>query len=335
MNEKKSPKILFVAPRGAQFCLNDYNIISERFIVKKIDYSWSNLKSVATLPLKIIKGAIWADISVCWFGSFHSLLTIIIFKMLNKKNIVIAGGYDAVRMPEFNYGLMRNRLSSIIPTLSFTYADSLLAVSQNTINDINKNTNIKNNKIILLYNGIDTNKYYSTGEKDNIVLTVAFVTRTSYKRKGIDYFIKTARQFPQYKFILAGKIEEGFLEMIKNNAPSNLIITGYLPEDQLLLLYQRAKIYFQHSFHEAFGCSVVEAMLCECIPVVSNGGALPEVVGDTGFIISYGDESDLFEKMKIALNDDGKGILARQRALRYFDLSTRKDKLISIIERLT
>jgi len=47
-----------------------------------------------------------------------------------------------------------------------------------------------------------------------------------------------------------------------------------------------SKIYLQLSRHEAFGVSVVEAMKYGCIPIVSNAFALPEVVGNNGYIIN-------------------------------------------------
>jgi len=48
-------------------------------------------------------------------------------------------------------------------------------------------------------------------------------------------------------------------------------------------------------------------MLCECVPVVTKNGALPEVVGDTGFYVAYDDERDVAEGIKKALKSE-KGV---------------------------
>ena len=64
----------------------------------------------------------------------------------------------------------------------------------------------------------------------------------------------------------------------------DLDFTGYVDDEQLLQYYQKAKVYVQFSKHEGFGASVVEAMLCECVPLVSNKGSLPEVVGGYGLV---------------------------------------------------
>lgn len=55
---------------------------------------------------------------------------------------------------------------------------------------------------------------------------------------------------------------------------------GFVQDENLLMYYQRAKVYdVQVSAHEAFGMSLAESMLCECILVVTDRVALPEVVG--------------------------------------------------------
>lgn len=68
------------------------------------------------------------------------------------------------------------------------------------------------------------------------------------------------------------------IDYLKSIATPNVEFTGFVAEDELIKWYQKAKVYNQPSWHEGFGISVAEAILCECIPVVSDCGALPEVV---------------------------------------------------------
>ena len=98
----------------------------------------------------------------------------------------------------------------------------------------------------------------------------------------------------------------------------------------MLKYYQRAKVYVQVSAHEGFGCSLAEAMLCECVPVVTNKGAIPEVVGDTGFYVPYGDLKATAEAIKEALKSD-RGKEARERIKRMFPVEKREEKLVSLI----
>jgi len=92
-------------------------------------------------------------------------------------------------------------------------------------------------------------------------------------------------------------------------------------------------VYAQFSFHEAFGCSVAEAMLCNCIPVVTAGTSLPEVVGDAGFTVTHWDEKEAAEAIKKALDaPDELGEKARERILTEFPLKKREKELIKRIE---
>jgi len=74
-------------------------------------------------------------------------------------------------------------------------------------------------------------------------------------------------------------------------------------------------------------------MACECVPVVTERGPLPDTVGPTGFYVPYGDVGATVEAIKKALNS-GKGKEARERIKRMFPLEKRKGELIREIEEL-
>ena len=74
-------------------------------------------------------------------------------------------------------------------------------------------------------------------------------------------------------------------------------------------------------------------MLCECVPVATERGALPEVVGDTGFYAKYGDEKTTADAIKEALNSQ-KGEKAKERIKENFSCEAREEKLARLIEEL-
>ena len=82
-----------------------------------------------------------------------------------------------------------------------------------------------------------------------------------------------------------------------------------------------------------FGMALAEAMACECIPVLTNNAALPEVVGDVGFYVPYGDEEATAEAIEEALKSD-KGEEARERIKNMFPVERREKGLIQIIEEM-
>jgi len=72
-----------------------------------------------------------------------------------------------------------------------------------------------------------------------------------------------------------------------------------------------------------FGMALTEAMACESVPVLTNNVALPEVVGDVGFYVPYGDEKVTAEAIKEALNSN-RGKEAREKIKNMFGVHSRK-----------
>jgi len=103
----------------------------------------------------------------------------------------------------------------------------------------------------------------------------------------------------------------------------------------LIKMYCSTKVYIQISIHESFGISVAEAMICECIPVVSRRSALPEVVGDCGFYVDQLNPESVSTKIKEALSHSNKlGKKARDRVRNHLPLEKRKRELLAAFESL-
>jgi glycosyltransferase involved in cell wall biosynthesis len=82
-----------------------------------------------------------------------------------------------------------------------------------------------------------------------------------------------------------------------------------------------------------FVMAPAEGMACGCVPVVTDRGALPEVVGDTGFYVPYGDEKATAEAIKKALNSD-KGKKSRDRIKKMVPIERREKDLKEIIKEM-
>lgn len=163
------------------------------------------------------------------------------------------------------------------------------------------------------------------------MITVGGVSRSNLRRKGLETFVKSASLVPEARFVVIGKYQDDSIDSLKSIASPNVSFTGFVDDSDLLQWYQKAKVYVQVSAYESFGMSLAEAMLCQCVPVVSERGALPEVVGETGYYASFEDEKATAEAIKSALNSD-RGLLARRRIQTLFPQSRREEALKDAIE---
>jgi glycosyltransferase involved in cell wall biosynthesis len=165
------------------------------------------------------------------------------------------------------------------------------------------------------------------------VLTVGIVDRMNLDRKGLRAFAQAAKLLPELDFVIAGAVVGDAGIELEQVGAANLTVTGWLKDAQLADLYQRASVYVQASRHEGFGVSVAEAMLARCVPVVTRAGALPEVVGDTGVLLTDGSPQTVADGVREALGL-GTGEAARTVVLERFSVEQRRDGLLALIDEL-
>lgn len=96
--------------------------------------------------------------------------------------------------------------------------------------------------------------------------------------------------------------------------------TGYIDRGALRNLYEGASVLVLPSFHEGFGLPAVEAMTIGVPVVVSDRGALPEVVGDAGLVVDPTEPIALAEAIERILTDEP---FARACAERGFQRAAR------------
>jgi len=316
-------KIAFIYYDFSSFVRQDCEILSRHFKVVKTNYR---------KPLDIFKviASLWkCDAAFSWFASGHSFIAVLFSKLLGKRSIIIAGGYDVACVPEINYGQFTlSRAKRFMTVYSLKYADLVLPVSEFTKREVLRWAEPQ--KIEVVYNGIDIKSFQAGGKKEDLVITVGGVNRSNLKRKGLETFVKSARLVPEARFVVVGKEQDDSINRLRSIASPNVSFTGFVSDRELLQWYQRAKVYVQVSAYESFGMSLAEAMLCQCVPVVTERGALPEVVGDTGYYVSNGDEEATAQQIKKALRSE-QGPLAKKRVEDSFSLQKREAALLKMM----
>lgn len=109
-------------------------------------------------------------------------------------------------------------------------------------------------------------------------------------RKNLDRLIQAYSCLPKelrktHQLVIASKVtpeDKQLLKGIARNAHLNddeLVITGYVSDEDLVHLYNNCRLFVFPSLHEGFGLPPLEAMACGAPVIASNTTSLPEVIG--------------------------------------------------------
>lgn len=82
------------------------------------------------------------------------------------------------------------------------------------------------------------------------------------------------------------------------------IMTGFVPEVDLVKLYNACKLFIFPSWHEGFGLPALEAMQCGRPVIASNSSSLPEVIGNPDALFDAHDEASITAKLFQSLTDE-------------------------------
>jgi glycosyltransferase involved in cell wall biosynthesis len=335
----KRCKILFVHPYPADqistFVRQDLCLLREFCDVQEL--SLCDFAHPFRTPMT--SQAMWRtvarrDLVFGWFGSCAPF--VLMARVLRKPSILVGGGGDVVSVPEIGYGVPPRRTWRDSLMLSgFRAASRVLLFSESSKQSLLALPGMRHANLQTLYLGIDGDHFAPAGEKQRRALTVGFMTTVSVKRKGIQAFIEAARLVPDIPFRLSGRaMDEPAVTALISGAPANLTYLGFLDDEELLAEYRQATVYAQLSMHEGFGVALAEAMACECVPVVTRSGSIPEVVGDAGIYVDDTAPATVSAAVSQILNSDTRamGRRARERVLDLFPIAKRREGLRRVVE---
>jgi glycosyltransferase involved in cell wall biosynthesis len=327
MHSNKNIRILFVYPYLSSFIEHDLNVLKNYFNVDSY-----HVKTIYSLKimLDLFKKINSCDMCFIWFADSHATLTVLISKLLNKKTVLVVGGFEVANNPEIKYGLLRNLFSSLRVKYALNKSSIILAVSEFSRQEIAQNTT--NANLFLIYNGVDVELFKYSDSKENLVVTIGNSYKKSCVLKGIETFVKSSNELKDLNFVIIGSYDEKTVTYL-NKLSNNISFTGPLPQEEIITWLQKARVYCQLSYRESFGMALVESMSCGCIPVVTDRGAIPEVVGNTGYYVPYNDYKETVRCIRESLLCDN-GLLARNRVSAQFSMKIRETKLIKVINDL-
>lgn len=342
------PKLLYFYPNEASYVTKDLKIVGENFTVIKLCVQPSKKWLLPFLMVYQKVLCLWhfrAKYIVCQFAGYHSLIPVIIGNILRIKTVIILGGSDCASFPEINYGNYRKKLLGWFTAKSIENAKILSPVHEKMIGydyEYEKFSNkrqgysafTKPNKALIkvIYNGFYTDVFKITGQtrEKNFVAIAAYNRDAVYYLKGIDLLEKAALKFPETKFTVVG-VSPQFLN---KHRPPNLIFMPFVAANELVEILNKHYFYCQLSISEGFPNALCEAMLCGCIPVVSNVCSMPDIIGNTGLVLPKRNEERLFEIIeKLLLKSDLELACkaSRNRVVENYSFENRRTELLKVL----
>ncbi len=124
----------------------------------------------------------------------------------------------------------------------------------------------------------------------------------------IEAFARARAHLPfPCRLLVAGSPDPRYPEAMQRAAQLNIADavqwTGYVSDNDLVSLYQKADALVHPSRYEGFGLQVVEAMACGLPVICSNAGALPEVAGDAALLVAPDDIDGFAREIESVLTD--------------------------------
>ncbi len=191
------------------------------------------------------------------------------------------------------------------------------------------------NKIFLIYNAVDSN--IIKDEIDDAKLSnrdFIYVGRYS-KYKGIDAAVEAIgivhQKYPDTKLRIVGKADEEYIQdvilpiaqkydlTIGNNDNCDIIICGFVSEEEKLRLMEKSKALLFPSIREGWGIIVSEAAARGTPSIVYNSPGARDAVnfGAAGYLCAYNKPDELAKLMLDSIENVNRYIDMQNRALRY------------------
>jgi glycosyltransferase involved in cell wall biosynthesis len=175
-------------------------------------------------------------------------------------------------------------------------ADKIIAVSQNTKNDLINLFKLPPKKISVIYPGLsekftraeDWQELKRIKQKYSLPDNFIFYLGTLEPRKNLIALIKAFEKLKQktdlpHKLVLAGAkghdSEKNLQAFNKSSFANQMKYIGYVTAEEKPALYSLADLFVYPSFYEGFGFPPLEALACGTPTLTSSAGSLGEVLG--------------------------------------------------------
>jgi glycosyltransferase involved in cell wall biosynthesis len=144
-----------------------------------------------------------------------------------------------------------------------------------------------------------------------------------------------------YQLALVGlpsSAQRGFLQHAQNlSVADQIVFTGFIPEEDLVALYNLAKVFVYPSLYEGFGLPVLEAMACGTPVITSPCGSLPEVAGEAAVFVDPMDPEAICRAIIQVVTDEDKVRIMRKQGfdrVKLFSWQRAAKEMLQVYEKV-
>ena len=206
---------------------------------------------------------------------------------------------------------------------AYRRADLLIAVSDYVANGLREHLNIPSDRVVTVNNGVDSRFRKLEADQVDLSRWKQFDLRNPYilcvgnlvpvknfatAIKAYSFLSNRSKSLPQ--LVLAGGQQNSHYDELRalvaeSGLQSSVRFVGYQAADDLLLLYNGAKMLVHPSLHEGFSFTILEAMACGLPIVASNSTSIPEAAGEAAlYHNSATDAEELADRIRQLLDDE-------------------------------
>jgi len=243
----------------------------------------------------------------------------------------IIGGSDVFWSPHINFSSFSDEAKHVLTIHDISFlrypdlvnrATKIVAVSENTRQDIIELLQVPEDKVQTIYSGVNKIKSLTTPTEEKVFFLkhdlgkrFIFYLGTIEPRKNVAGLICAYNLFRDeniklvdVQLVIAGakgwRNREIYRAWEQSPYRHDIKFLGYVSAKEKELLYQRAEVFVYPSYYEGFGLPVLEAMERGLPVITSNVSSLPEVVGLAAITLNPYDINDIAKALSLVINSD-------------------------------
>jgi glycosyltransferase involved in cell wall biosynthesis len=263
------------------------------------------------------------DVIYAYNQDLLNILASLIFKLIQRKPLIIV--VQSIQDLELSLKSLRHMYGAGVLDLILLslHRYLLLPVALRLANVIFTVSNTLKARLILKYpwlrgktyvslNGVDLNKFKPINLRKEY--DAIYLGRMHIQHKGLDKLLlawkQIVRKQPKATLVLAGGFESErdkkliFNLIDKLSLKNNVIVTGFIEDEEIVQLLNKAKVFISLSAYEGFGLTILEALACGLPVITTNLDVFRELHGNMLFYVPRENLKDLIMLLDKHIHDN-------------------------------